>query len=401
MKRTIRSVSNVIMGQSPPGSTYNAEGEGLLLLNGPTEFGPTYPHCTLFTTDSRRECEPYDLIFCVRGSTTGRMNWADRKYSLGRGVCAIHAESNIETCFIRYCIENHLSELLKLAGGGTFPNLTKNDIENFEIPWPENRRSIAGILLAYDDLIENNLRRIKILEEMARSLYCEWFVNFRFPGHEKVQMVDSPLGKIPKGWEGHFDDLATMDRKGINPFEFPNEEFEHFSIPAFDNFQLPSVELGESILSGKYLIDRDCVLISKLNPRIPRIWYAMPTGKYRALTSTEFISLKPKSKVTKEFLFAKCFSEDFTCHFCSLAIGTSTSHQRVKPDNLMDMSTTVPGAEYIDRFSNILRPILDKIPKLRIKNSNLRCTRDLLLPKLISGELDVSKLDIANAGDSA
>ncbi|MDO9541071.1 MAG: restriction endonuclease subunit S, partial [Kiritimatiellia bacterium] len=83
------SVAKIIMGTSPKGNTYNDTGNGLPLINGPTEFGDDHPDCTLFTTKSSKECNAGDLIFCVRGSTTGRMNWADKKYSLGRGVCSI------------------------------------------------------------------------------------------------------------------------------------------------------------------------------------------------------------------------------------------------------------------------------------------------------------------------
>ncbi|NCY21140.1 restriction endonuclease subunit S [bacterium] len=204
-------VAKVIMGQSPPGETYNEVGDGMPLLNGPTEFGMTSPSCTQFTTDSRRECEVGDLIFCVRGSTTGRMNLADRKYSLGRGVCGIRGATAAETRFVKYCIQTRLHALLQVAGGGTFPNLTKDDIEGFEIPWPENRVRIAGILSAYDELIENCQRRIKILEEMARALYREWFVHFRFPGHESVPRVPSPLGDIPLGGEVEpFTEMADV-----------------------------------------------------------------------------------------------------------------------------------------------------------------------------------------------
>jgi len=220
-------VAKVIMGQSPPGDTYNQDGDGLPLLNGPTEFGTTSPDCTQFTTDSRRECESGDLIFCVRGSTTGRMNWADRKYSLGRGVCGIRGESAAETRFVRYCIQDRLHVLLQLAGGGTFPNLTKDDIEEFEIPWPDNRVRIAGILSAYDEPMENSQRRIRILEAMARALYREWFVCFRFPGHEKHPRVPSSLGDIPQGWEvKKLKDVCRLTMGQSPKSEFYNETGE-------------------------------------------------------------------------------------------------------------------------------------------------------------------------------
>ena len=181
----LSDIATIIMGTSPKGTTYNTDGDGIPLLNGPTEFGLSHPHCTLFTTDSKKECERGDLIFCVRGSTTGRMNWADKIYSLGRGVCGIRGKTSHDTRYLRYCIDYKLDALLIQAGGATMPNLTQNTIKSFPVPYPKSRRKIAAILSAYDDLIKNNTRRIAILEEMAQAIYREWFVNFRFPGPRK------------------------------------------------------------------------------------------------------------------------------------------------------------------------------------------------------------------------
>ena len=199
--KNLSDIAIITMGQSPKGNTYNSDSLGKPLLNGPTEFGPTHPNCTLYTTDSKRECRQGDLIFCVRGSTTGRMNWADKIYSLGRGVCSISGKNKASTKYIYYCIQYYLEHLLKLAGGGTFPNLTKDTINNFPIPFPNEFKKIASILSAYDNLIENNTRRIQILEEMAQRIYKEWFVYFMYPGHENDELVDSELGMIPEGGE--------------------------------------------------------------------------------------------------------------------------------------------------------------------------------------------------------
>jgi len=133
IEEPLRNIAKITMGLSPKGNTYNNNEDGLPLLNGPTEFGETYPNCTLFTTDSKRECKKGELLFCVRGSTTGRMNWADKVYSLGRGVCSITGETSLDTKYIRYCIELKIDALLKNAGGGTFPNLRKDDLLNFKI----------------------------------------------------------------------------------------------------------------------------------------------------------------------------------------------------------------------------------------------------------------------------
>ena len=155
----IKDIAQVEMGLSPKGESYNFDGNGLPLLNGPTEFGTIYPNCTLYTTDSKRESEVNDLIFCVRGSTTGKMNFSDKKYSLGRGVCAIRGKNYIVTKYIKYALDKYLKSLLQFANGGTFPNLCRDDILNFEIPF-NNHEKVVKFLSNYDDLIENNNRRI-------------------------------------------------------------------------------------------------------------------------------------------------------------------------------------------------------------------------------------------------
>ena len=295
--------------------------------------------------------------------------------------------------FYAYCFRTPLiRQALTAQGGGTNINNLNQDILNaLEVPLPPLpvQRRIAGILSAYDELIENSQRRIQILEAMARALYRAWFVHFRFPGHENHPRVPSPLGAIPQGWEGRFGDLATIERNGINPFEFPDEEFEHFSIPAFDNGRQPAIELGATILSGKYCIDDSTVLLSKLNPRIPRIWLPVPSGQRRAITSTEFLGLKPQPGVTREFIYAKCCSDEFAHQFGSLAIGTSTSHQRVKPENLLAMPSTVPDQKIIARFTKLVSPMLTVCQQLRSQIQNLRRTRHLLLPRLLAGQVEL------------
>ena len=221
--------------------------------------------------------------------------------------------------------------------------------------------------------MENSQRRIRILEEMTRALYREWF-----------------LCGERRGRPGRFGDIATLVREGINPSEFPDQEFEHFSIPSFDDGRTPAVELGEAILSNKYSIDGSCVLLSKLNPRIPRVWLPKPFGAHRAITSTEFLVLKPKAGFTCEFIYAQCSSEEFAGQFASLAIGTSTSHQRVKPESLLSMRSEIPGSDTVARFSKLVAPMLEMSQNLRVRFQNLRRTRDLLLPRLLSGEIEVA-----------
>jgi type I restriction enzyme S subunit len=194
------TVAEIVMGTSPPGSSYNHEGIGDPLLNGPTEFGPHHPDPVLFTSAARRYAESGDILFCVRGSTTGRMNWADRRYAIGRGVAAIRGKSASETTFLKAAIELALPDVLAGATGSTMPNLNADAMRRIPVSVNPNSERVGAIFAAVDDLIENNRRRVELLEEMARAIYREWFVHFRYPGHEDIPLVESPLGPIPEGW---------------------------------------------------------------------------------------------------------------------------------------------------------------------------------------------------------
>lgn len=355
------------------------------------EFYKTYRH---FAVDDG------DIVIASSGNTygkTGRITAKDLPVMMNTSVIRFRSantkrlNNNFLYAFLRSDIFR--SQVESFVTGSAQPNFGPSHLKRMVMPLPriEVQHRIAGILSSYDELIENSQRRISILETMARALYREWFVHFRFPGHDSVPRVDSPLGPIPQGWEGKFGDLVTIERDGINPFEFPEEEFEHFSLPAFDTGRQPAIEPGATILSGKYCIDGSTVLLSKLNPRIPRIWLPAPSGQRRAITSTEFLGLKPQSGVAREFIYAKCCSDEFAGQFGSLAIGTSTSHQRVKPENLLAMPSTVPDRKTIARFSKLVSPMLTVCQQLRSQIRNLRKTRDLLLPRLLSGQITLKE----------
>lgn len=269
------------------------------------------------------------------------------------------------------------------------------------LPSTTEQDRIVGVLLAYDELIENNARRIQILEEMAKAIYREWFVEFRYPGHEDVPLVDSDLGPIPAGWEARtVGDLVTKHRQNVDPRKTPSECFAHFSIPAFDATHRPAIESGAEIKSLKYELPGPCVLYSKLNPRIPRVWLATPHPTVRSIASTEFLVLTPAADAPLSMIFALCSSPEFADRVVGMAGGTSTSHQRAKPGELLKLPIVAPPVELCATFDSLAHPLLVLAATLRTSSDNLRTTRDLLLPRLISGEIDVSELDI-DVGDAA
>ena len=151
-RKKLNKVAPVNMGQSPPGDTYNREGEGLPLLNGPTEFGMKHPEPIQWTRDPTKVCNPNDILICVRGATTGRMNWADQVYCIGRGLAALTVDqSQCLPEYVYYFLQHQTRIILDEARGSTFPNLPGGKLKVFPIPVPsldEQRRIVAYL----DDL---------------------------------------------------------------------------------------------------------------------------------------------------------------------------------------------------------------------------------------------------------
>ena len=236
----------------------------------------------------------------------------------------------------------------------------------------------------------------KTLEEMAQSIYKRWFVDFEFPNEDGQpykssggEMVESELGMIPKGWEvNKLGDLVNIITKSEKPFNNESILYEYFSIPAFDNNKLPVFEYGKNISSNKYIIDNHCILMSKLNPGNKRIWNPNCTTN-KSICSTEFMVYKPISKDKKSFIYEILNDERFTDFLISNATGSTGSRQRVKPKDTLEYSIVIPDQDSIELFTNIINPIHYKI-QLNIQNiKELNNLRDILLPKLMSGDIRI------------
>ena len=251
--------------------------------------------------------------------------------------------------------------------------------ETTRIPIPPlfEQRAIASVLGSLDDKIELNRRMNETLEALAQSLFKSWF-------------VDATQSALPKGWrEGKVSDLATLSRDGLNPGEFPDETFDHYSLPAFDEGRTPKPERGDTIMSNKFIVQPNCVMVSKLNPRIPRIWLPDMRGQNRAVCSTEFLVATPKPGVSREYLYCLFINESFVSVFTTMVTGTSGSHQRVRPESLLSMDTPLPPAPLIQKFTDTVAPMLKRISQNIHESRTLAALRDALLPKLLSGELRV------------
>ena len=256
---------------------------------------------------------------------------------------------------------------------------------------------IAAVLSAYDDLIENNTRRIAILEEMARRIYEEWFVRFRFPGHEQVRMVESELGLMPEGWQVvpataaiQINPTTKVPKEGSKPF-LPMNYLSDGSM-LITGHEWREGNSGSKFRNGDTLFARITPCLE--NGKTGFVQF-LPNDYAAAFGSTEFIVLRSRT-LCPEIVYLMARSNSFRDNAIKSMSG-ATGRQRVKEACFDSFLFARPDRETIEHFASVSRPMFKAIHTLAKKNANLRTTRDLLLPKLISSELDVSHLPEAEA----
>lgn len=265
------------------------------------------------------------------------------------------------------------------------------------LPPLPTQQKIATILSAYDDLIENNTRRIKILEEMAQAIYREWFVNFRFPGHEGVRMVESELGLVPEGWEVVTVEETFEISGGGTPSTKVPEYWESGTINWYSPVDLTASGTMFMEHSGNQINELG---LKKSSARIFPPFSVMMTSRATlgvisinttdACTNQGFITCIPNEHFPLYTLYhwLKENVETF------ISLGTGSTFKEITKGVFKTIQLVVPSPEPVSQFEKTVQPLALQILNLQRKNANLRRTRDLLLPKLISGELDVSGLDI-------
>jgi len=276
------------------------------------------------------------------------------------------------------------------------PNLNTSIIRSIQITYPSLavQRKVASILSNYDDLIENNTRRIEILERMTKMVYEEWFVKFRFPGHEKVKMVPSELGEIPEGWKIHsIEEITTLIKRGISPkYEESSNEIV-INQKCIRNFRLSLEESRRHISKvppEKNLIRGDVLINSTGVGTLGRVTQVLEDLPNCTVDSHVTI-VRPERDLDLNFFGLQIFR--LQNYFESQGRG-ATGQAELGRDTIKETKVIIAPKEIQDHFSNRIDSLRNLAMKLDKKNQNLRKTRDLLLPKLISGEIDVSDLDI-------
>ena len=294
--------------------------------------------------------------------------------------------------FRSFCSDQGKHELLKKASTVGTPGIGSplSSLRDAEVPCPSLpvQRRIAGILGAYDDLIANNRRRIEVLEEMATAIFREWFVHYRFPGHADAAMRETEIGAVPdaEGWTVKpIGELATSPRSRVDPDEM-DPDTPYFGLGDMPKESIALSEWGraEDAGSKKYSFDRGDILFGKIRPYFHKVGPAPVAG----ICSTDAIVIVPNTNELWGFVLGHVSSDGFV----ELADQTSsgTKMPRAKWKILKEeYKVAVPPPPILQQFNDTIKNLVDQIHNLIYRNHTLRKTRDLLLPRLVSGKVEV------------
>ena len=401
---TLGDVAAIVMGQSPPGHTVSPS-NGIPLLNGPTEFGQHHPTPVQFTNDSRKFAEAGDILFFVRGSTTGRMNWADQDYAIGRGVAAIrHKELPELQPFVRGAIELALADLLASATGSTFPNVSADQLAAISYPDMElqEQRAIAHVLGTLDDKIELNRRMNETLEAMAQALFTSWFVDFEpirakmdgrwrrgesLPGLPAEHfdlfpdtLAPSQLGPIPEGWQVKplGDMVAFQDNLRV-PLNSRERAARQGPYPYYGAAGVMD-HVDDYLFGGIFvLVGEDGTVMTDEGLASPQyVWGQFWVNNHAHV-------LKGTNGISEEHLYVALQ------HVNIAPFVTGAVQPKVSQTNLKQVPLMAPSQAASDLFASTVCPYFDQLRLNTEESRALAAQRDALLPRLVSGEVGVVK----------
>lgn len=405
-RQPLSTIAEIIMGQSPPGTSCNDLSKGLPLLNGPTEFGSHHPIPEQWTTEAKKIARPNDILFCVRGSTTGRMNWADQEYAIGRGIAAMrHKSGNDYQAFLRCLIEANLPDLLASATGSTFPNVSGQQLNAMLcfIPPPEIQCAISELIGRIDKKIELNRQINRTLEAMAQAIFKSWFVDFdpvtaKAAGRKPFGMDDATVEFFPNAFTNGDSNGFPAGWSSVPIYEFAEVVYgAPFASSRFNSdgiglplirirdlwTQNPEIYTDEQPPKGKVINPGD-ILVSMDGDFRAYLWQGPA-----AWLNQRVCQFAPKDGVGTAFIF---FSIQDPLGISERAnVGTTVNH--LGKTDIDRFVAVQPGKKIISRFQEITEPLMKKIIQNSQESTTLTTIRDLLLPKLLSGEVRVKQAE--------
>lgn len=360
------------------------------------------PHCAI--EDKKREkflLNSGDIVVARTGATVGyaKQIWARPEGATFASYLVRFRPdpSKVDPYYLGQVVQSAAFKtwVTSVAGGAAQPNANARLLGTFEVrlPEPQVQRKIGTALRAIEELIENSRRRRETLGEMARLLYREWFVHFRFPGHEEVEFVDSDLGTIPAGWQTMtLGAVANVNERSLRAGD-PVGEILYLDISSVGprTIEAPeAMKFSSAPGRARRLVAAGDTVWSTVRPN-RRSHALLVDPPPNLVCSTGFAVLTPRT-VPSSYLFELTSTDEFTAHLTGLATGSA--YPAVRPADFECYPLALPPAELLDQYDTVVGPMHRLQHTLSEQNRVLSAARDLLLPQLIAGELDVSDLDL-------
>lgn len=386
----LRYIAQIIMGQSPPGSTYNEVGDGLPFYQGVVDFGNRSPSRRVYCSAPTRIAEAGDILFSVR-APIGRVNIAAERCSIGRGLAVIRPHDPRDRVFVEFVLRAMTFIWGVFEGGGSvFGNARKDDLKSLEIVWPEQRErsAIAAILGALDDKIELNLRMNETVEAMARALFKNWFMDFE-PFREQG-MENSPIGPIPRGWRvGRLSDLCST-QYGYTASAVEELVGPHLLRVTDINKQnwiewtsVPYCHISDDDMSKYALEVGDLVVARMADPGKS----AIIDKPIDAVFASYLVRLKTESLAHAYYVYGFLKSRPYG-EYSEAAVGGSVQ-KNMNAKIIVAVDLVIPPRQLLEVFLKHVMPLRSRLVANVEQSATLATIRDLLLPKLLSGEIRV------------
>lgn len=327
---------------------------------------------------------PNSVLFSSR-APIGYIAISANDICTNQGFKSVIPNNDTDPLFLYYLLKYNKDKIESMGSGTTFKEVSGNTMKGISVRVPKDvsaQKRISAVLGMIDDKIEENERINDNLAEQARAVFQAWFIDYKPFG-----------GAVPPAWHpSTLGQIAEMKTDSWSPEKNPGIVVEHYSIPAFDEQHYPVFEVASGIKSNKYILNSNSVMISKLNPDTKRIWRPLCLSAH-SVCSTEFIVYEAKKQEQRDYIYSILDSTPFLNYLCSHTTGSTNSRQRATPKSTLDFTLCLPPDPIIEDFCRIVTPMYDLIASKIVENQSLAKTRDSLLPRLMSGEIDVPAVE--------
>ena len=404
-KLKLQDVGKIVTGKTPSSKKPEYFGNSYPFITpSDLEFDNRYPYIERFLSeegyiDQKNNLLPTDSIcFTCIGATIGKMCLTNGLSFTNQQINSVIVNNqNHDYRYIYYLLKTKINYIKILAGGAATPIVNKSTFSNIQLDIPNKyiQKIITSILSTYDNLIENNTRRIQILEEMAQRIYKEWFVDFKYPGHENDKSVDSELGMIPEGWAVIEISEKFKTVLGGTPSRKNENYWINGTVPWINSSMVNELRvIDHSELITEEALKKSSTKLMPIRTTVLAITGAT-LGQVSLLeeevcANQSVVGVYDENKTFNEFIYLTL------THIIKRIINRAGggAQQHINKEIVNSVKIFCPMHNVVGSFNKIIIPIFDEIKNMLLKNQNLRQTRDLLLPKLISGKIDVSDLDI-------